>query len=155
MNRLNDHHSDIKFTWTTSDKETTFLDIDLYKGKRFEEDGILDTKTRFKTTNTFQYLHRTSYHPKSTKKSICNSELIRFIRNTSDRDNYEQQKKDHIPHLTQRGYSPNQLETWTDDITHDKRQEYLRDTANNTTAWRRVFSTLLQPGVHHIKDVIN
>ncbi len=154
MNRLNNHHCDIKFTWTTSDTETTFLDVDLYKGKRFQEDGTLDTKTHYKTTNTFQYLHSTSYHPGTTKKSVCNSELIRFIRNTSDRDNYEQQKTDHFRHLSQRGYKPHQLEKWTRDINHDRRQEYLRDTTKNTSAWRPVFSTLLQPGAHRIKDVI-
>ena len=54
MSRLNNHHCDIEFTWTVSDTETTFLDIDLYKGKRFQEDGTLDTKTHSKDTNTFQ-----------------------------------------------------------------------------------------------------
>ena len=45
------------FTAEISDKETTFLDTYIYKGARFERNAILDLRTHFKPTETFQYTH--------------------------------------------------------------------------------------------------
>jgi hypothetical protein len=35
-----------------------FLDVNVYKGKRFKNYATLDLKTYFKPTNSFMYLHR-------------------------------------------------------------------------------------------------
>ena len=53
----NSYHSTIKFTAKISDKEITFPDTRIYKGARFEKKSILDTRTHFKPTETFQYTH--------------------------------------------------------------------------------------------------
>ena len=34
MQKLNTLHQTIKFTWTISEKEATFLDLELFKGRR-------------------------------------------------------------------------------------------------------------------------
>ena len=47
-----------------------FLDTIVYKGTRFKEKSILDVKTHFKKTETFQYTHFTSCHPPSVKKGF-------------------------------------------------------------------------------------
>ena len=44
----------MKFTAESSDKEIAFLDTRIYKGARFEKESILDTRTHFKPTETFQ-----------------------------------------------------------------------------------------------------
>ena len=44
-----------------------FLDTVVYKGTRFKEKSILDVKTHFKKTETFQYTHFTSFHPPKEK----------------------------------------------------------------------------------------
>ena len=54
IEQANNHHPTIKFTAEISDKETTFLDAYIYKGERFERDAILDVRTHFKPTETFQ-----------------------------------------------------------------------------------------------------
>ena len=54
--RLNSCHPTICFTWTISTESVEFLDIQIYKGSRFRETGILGVQTHFKPTNTFQYL---------------------------------------------------------------------------------------------------
>ncbi len=58
-------HQSIKFTYaiSTTEAEATFLDVTVYEGRRREETRILDGKTHFKPTNTFQYVHAGSCHP--------------------------------------------------------------------------------------------
>ena len=40
-----------------------FLDTVVYKGTRFNEKVILDVKTHFKQTETFQHTHFATCHP--------------------------------------------------------------------------------------------
>jgi len=68
IERTNTHHPTIKFTAEIPNTESTFLDTIIYK--RFREQSILDIKTHFKPTETFQYTHYTSCHPSSVKKRI-------------------------------------------------------------------------------------
>ena len=60
IDQANLHHPTIKFTAEISDTETVFLETVVYKGTRFKEKSILDVKTHFKKTETFQYTHFTS-----------------------------------------------------------------------------------------------
>ena len=53
----NSYHPTIKFTAETSDKEITFLDTCVYKGERLRKESILEVRTHFKPTETFQYTH--------------------------------------------------------------------------------------------------
>ena len=54
IEQANSYYPTIKFTTKISDKEITFLDTRIYKGARFEKESILNTRTHFKTTETFQ-----------------------------------------------------------------------------------------------------
>ena len=51
----NNHHPTIKFTAEISDTEITFLDTCVHEGHRFERESILDVRTHFKPTESFQY----------------------------------------------------------------------------------------------------
>ena len=59
--------------------ETTFLDTVIYKGDRFKEQSILDIKTHFKPTETFQYTHFSSCHPPSVKIGFVKGEALRLL----------------------------------------------------------------------------
>ena len=50
----NRQHPTIKFTAEISDREINFLDTTVFKGERFNNQGILDIRTHFKETETFQ-----------------------------------------------------------------------------------------------------
>ncbi len=63
-----------------------FLDINVYKGKRFENNATLDLKTYFKPTNSFMYLHRESCLCRHVLIGFINGEAIRHIRNTNDKN---------------------------------------------------------------------
>ena len=53
--KANSFHTTIKFTAEISETETTFWDTKVYKGDRFNKESILDVRTHFKATETFQY----------------------------------------------------------------------------------------------------
>ena len=59
----NNHHPTIKFTAEVSETETAFLDTCIYKGERFKKESILEVRTHFKPTETFQYTYFYSCHP--------------------------------------------------------------------------------------------
>ena len=76
-------HPTIKFTADISEKEITFLDTVVYKGKRFLKEGILGVKTHYKPTETFQYTHYSSCHPPGVKRGFIKGEAITLLRTNS------------------------------------------------------------------------
>ena len=54
IEQTNTFHLTIKFTAEISEKEITFLDTVVYEGEIFLKEAILDVKTHYKPTETFQ-----------------------------------------------------------------------------------------------------
>ena len=104
LNQLNRTHKTIKFTHEISPDHVVFMDLEIYKGKRFRETGKLDIRPHFKPTNKFQYLHYSSSHPKATFKGIVRGELTRILRSSSDQDTYNHNKRFLIAQFRARGY---------------------------------------------------
>ena len=86
----NNHHPTIKFTADISETEITFLDTCIYKGDRFREESILDVKTHFKPTETFQYTHFSSCHPSGVKIGFIKGEALRLLRTNSSKTTFEE-----------------------------------------------------------------
>ena len=84
FNELNNFHPTIKYTHELSNQSVNFLDITIFKGKRFSDSHILDLAPYFKPTNRFQYLHFDSCHPSHTFKGLILGEAIRMLRASSD-----------------------------------------------------------------------
>ena len=63
-----------------SENEITLLDTTVFKGERFTEKSILDMKTHYKPTETFQYTHFSSCHPPGVKRGFIKSPAIRLLR---------------------------------------------------------------------------
>ena len=57
IKQANKFHPTIKFTAEISQSEITFLDTVVFKGERLKKESILDIKTHYKPTETFQYTH--------------------------------------------------------------------------------------------------
>jgi len=83
-------HPTIKFTAEISEKEITFLDTVVYKGERFQNKSILDVKTHYKPTETFQYTHYSSCHPPGVKRGFFKGEAIRLLRTNSSEKNFQE-----------------------------------------------------------------
>ena len=111
IEQANNHHPTIKFTAEISDKETTFLDTYIYKGERFERDAILDVRTHFKPTETFQYTHFGSCHPQGVKKGFIKGEALRLLRTNSSKLIFEEKITNFKAHLLQRGYPEDLINT--------------------------------------------
>ncbi len=101
----NQEHPKIKFTSEISSSEISFLDLCLYKGERFECDGILDIKTHIKPTNIQQYVHALLAHPRSTGKDLIKGEMLCYLRTNSNIDTFEAFRDRHKRNVTARGYS--------------------------------------------------
>lgn len=105
FNTLNSHEPTIKLKQTISDTSINFLDVTVYKGGQFQRTKQLDTKVFFKPTDTHELLHRDSYHPKHTFRSIIKSQLIRYYRICTHEDDFQQACSILFSTLRFRGYS--------------------------------------------------
>ena len=83
IEQANKFHPTIKFTAEISENQITFLDTVVFKGERFTKDSILDIKTHYKPTETFQYTHFTSCHP-------IKGEAMRLLRTNSSKISFEE-----------------------------------------------------------------
>ena len=102
-------HEHLKFTYELSKSNINFLDLIIYKGERFENTGIFDVKTYIKPTETFQYLERTSSHPKHVFKAFVKGEIIRYIRNTNNKTELLKQVEAFKKRLIARNYSEEEI----------------------------------------------
>ena len=104
IEQTNKFHPIIKFTAEISENEITFLDTVVFKGERFIEESILDIKTHYKPTKTFQYTHFNSCHPPGVKNGFIKGEAMRLLRTNSSKTTFEESLVKFKQHLRTRGY---------------------------------------------------
>ena len=85
INQASRHHPTIKSAAKVSENKITFLDTVVLKGGRFKSESILDIKTHYKATETFQYTHFTSGHPSGVKRGFIKGKAIRLLRTNSSK----------------------------------------------------------------------
>jgi len=102
---LNNQDPNIRLKAEISDTSIDFLDVTVYKGKKFQNSELLDYKIFFKPTDSHQLLHSESFHPKHTFAGLIKSQIIRFYRNSSDIQNFNRTCSILFAALKPRGYS--------------------------------------------------
>ena len=86
-----------------------------YWERRFHNQGILDIRTHFKPTETFQYTHFSSCNPHGVRKGVIKGEaLIPLTTNSSSKSFYEN-IYNFKKRLCARGYRHNLIEKITSD----------------------------------------
>ncbi len=105
LNIFNSQHPTIKFKAAIHHSEINFLDVTIFKGPRFRDSGILDTKVYFKPTDTHELLHKSSFHPRHTFKGILKSQIVRFKRICNNEADFEKACELLFSNLTHRGYN--------------------------------------------------
>ena len=55
----------------------------------FYSTSILDIRTHFKPTETFQYTHFTSCNPLGIKKGFIKGEALQLLRTNSSKENFQ------------------------------------------------------------------
>ena len=153
IEQVNLHHPTIKFTAEISNTETVFLDTTVYKGTRFKDQSILDVKTHFKPTETFQYTHFTSCHPPSVKNGFVKGEALRILRTNSSKDTFEENISKFKRHLRDRGYPRNLVEKLLSEIKFTRRGSVLKGN-NKTQKDILPFVTQYRPSVSNLKQAL-
>ena len=87
-----------------SGTETIFLDAVVYKGDRFLKESILDLRTYFKPTETFQYTTFYSCHPPGVTKGFMKGEALRLLSKNSSQTAFEENISNFATGLKNRGY---------------------------------------------------
>lgn len=102
--RLNQLHPKIRFEFVTHASTASFLDLQISKGIRFCASSIFDLAVHQKSMNLYLYIPYTSYHPEAMKRSFILTELMRYIRNSSNHTQYVRIKHTFYQRLRDRGY---------------------------------------------------
>ena len=105
MSSFNSFTPNLKFTYESSKKDISFLDlkVSLTKGK-------LSTDLHIKATDCHQYLHYSSGHPEHTKQSIVYSQLLRVSRICSRENDFNRHRSNMKIWFQKRGYPGNIIE---------------------------------------------
>ena len=128
VEQANLYHPTTKFTAEVSPLETTFLETTVYKGERFEKESILDVRTHYKPTETFQYTNyvHNSCHPVDVKKGFVKGEALRLLRTNSSKVMCEENIKNFRKRLTSRGYPNNLVDKFPSEVKFAERKNALR-----------------------------
>ena len=103
LEQANSFHPTIKFTAEFQTRKSYFLGTVIYKGERFQKDAILDIKTHYKPTETFQYTHYTSCHPPGVKRGFIKGKAIRLLRTNSSEKDFQESFSNFKTRLPARG----------------------------------------------------
>ena len=85
IEQANKQHQTIKSTAEVFKTETDFLDTTGYKGEGFRNEWVLDVRTHFKPTETFQCTHFSTCHPPGVKRGFIKGEALRLLRTNSSK----------------------------------------------------------------------
>ena len=153
IEQANAYHPTIKFTAEVSQIETTFLDTTVYKGERFEKERILDVRTLFKPTETFQCTHFNSCNTASVKKGFVKGEALRRLRTNSLRITFEENINNFKTRLISRGYPEQIVETILSEVKYEDRKEFLKKKMR-TQKRLLPFVTQFQPSLPNLKSIL-
>jgi hypothetical protein len=125
INDINNLHPNFKFNWKINRFSMDFLDLHIFKGKRFHKDGLLDISTHQKEMNKYLYIPYSSMHTDNAKKGFIKTELIRYVRNSSSLSDFIEISKRFFNRLRARGYPPSFIKNQFSSIRWENRNKYL------------------------------
>lgn len=102
---LNSHDPSISLKSETDQTQINFLDTTVYKGATFSVTGQLDIKVFFKKTDTHALLFKSSFHPTHTFRGIVKSQLLRFWRICTQKQDFNVAVGILFKALRERGYT--------------------------------------------------
>ena len=125
MTRMNQLHPKLKFEFVSHPTEASFLDLLVHKGPRFQETGVLDLRVHQKSMNLYLYIPYNSHHTEAAKRSFIQTELMRYIRNSSSVEDYTRLKHIFFARLRDRGYPSRFLAPLFNEIFYADRRFFL------------------------------
>ena len=134
IDRMNNIHHSIKFTYEHSSSTVTFLDTDVH----IDDNNKLSVTTHIKSTNKQAYTHAKSYHPPGTSKGIAIGEAKRYAKTNTHENEYKKMVMRHILQMKVRGYTSKQLLTHILSVKHSDRFNKNKSSVNHN---RPIFIT--------------
>ena len=125
IHRMNNLHPKLRFDFITHISEASFLDLLIHKGHRFRSSGVFDLSVHQKKMNLYLYIPFHSFHTDAMKRSFIQTELTRYIRNSSDREQFCELKQIFFQRLRDRGYPIPFLKPLFDTIFYEDRHFFL------------------------------
>ena len=116
--------------------------------------SILDIKTHYKPTETFQYTHYSSCHPPGVKRDFIKGEAIRLLPTKSSEINLQKAISNFKTRLQIRGYPKQLVNKTVSDVTFAGRQSALHKQNRKTDETIMPFVTTFQPGVKKLKQIL-
>jgi len=93
------------------------LDITVYKDERFKTESVLDVRTHFKPTETFQYTRFSTCHPSEVKRGFIKGEALRLLRANSSKTLFQESVTNFKTHLLEKGYPENFIQATLLEVT--------------------------------------
>lgn len=156
--RMNALDPKLVFEFVSNEAAAEFLDLHIHKGKRFVSQGRFDLAVHQKKMNLYLYIPFSSFHTDAAKRSFIQTELMRYIRNSSDRDAYLQLKRLFYQRLRDRGYPSSFLLPVFNSIFYEDRALFLHPSADLLThplllQGHQPRSTCLQRRIHRAQKL--
>lgn len=147
---LNSLHPNMKFTTNTNNNETPFLDIMISI-----QDKQLHTDIYYKPTDTQQYLHFKSCHPRHTKINIPYNLARRICTIVSDKKRRDERLEELKTMLHKREYPLNLIETGINKAKSFTRNELLKPKDKQQNESILTFVHTYNPNNKQMSTVIN
>ena len=88
-------------------------------------ESVLNVKTHFKPTETFQYTEFSTSHPPDVKRGFIKGEALRLLRTNSSRITFEENIKKLKTNLIERGYPEKLTRETLSEVKSESRKEAL------------------------------
>ena len=153
IDQANRCHPTIRFTAEISYKEIIFLDTCVYKGDRFNDTSILDVRTHYKPTETFQYTHFSSCHPPGVSKGFIKGEALRLLRTNSSETTFDVNIRQFKSRLHERGYPDTLVYKVLSEVKFEDRKSAIQQ-REKTNKKILPFVTQYHPAVPNLKNIL-
>ena len=94
-------------------------------GQRFNKDSILDVRTHFKPTETFQYTNFCSCHPPGVTKDFIKGEALKLLRTNSSEITFEENMRNFSTRLKNRDRPATAVEKFLSEVIFADRKKAL------------------------------
>ena len=129
----------------------------VYKGNRFITESVLDIRTHYKATETFQYTHFSSCHLPGVKRGFIKGEALRLLQTNSTKATFEEKIKHFESRLIERGYPKNLVQRTLSEVIFENRKQTLQQTPRlepRTNKRILPFVTQYHPSVTNLKQIL-
>lgn len=125
ISRMNSLHPKLHFDFVQHNSEAAFLDLHISKGHRFASTALFDLSVHQKKMNLYLYIPFHSFHTAAMKRSFIQTELMRYVRNSNDREDYYSLRQIFYQRLRDRGYPHSFLTPLFNAVHYEDRHYFL------------------------------